>query len=245
MKRRVFLLSYSNNSNSFEDLLHKEIDILLSGFSSEKTILLNKQKDLENQSDFHNFFKNEKEKVEKSDYFIVLFPYLLTGTPSLIHFWMENVFKSFVFNHPPSKEPSQKQKKALIICYTDFPIEIFQPNSFMKGTLKRRLHSLICLLKSFFYTIEPIFFYSIKSIQSIPSNSKSNSNSNDSEKEMHKEAKRVIDDISQSSKGNCCVRNSGSVNGNGNKVYMDEVCNRLVSYLNTIDECSEIDVVDI
>lgn len=218
--------------------------MILSGFISEKTILMNKEKDFKNQSDLNNFFKNEKEKVEKSDYFIVLFPYLLTGTPSLLLFWMENVFKTKVLNHSPSKNTTQKQKKALIICYTDFPIEIFQPNSFMKGTLKRRLHSLICLLKSLFYTIEPIFFYSIQSIQSIPFNSKSNSNSNDSEKEMHKEAKRVIDEISQSSKGNNIINNN-IIGRRESKVYMDDVCNRLVTYLNTIDECCEIDVVDI
>ena len=97
--------------------------------------------------------KNEFEKLRSSDYIYVVFPFCITGVPSMINAWFDKVlaFMTTPFN----------KKKALTITSTDFSQESFQPNSLHQSTVKRRLHHFnwLTLKHIGIDPLEPLVYY--------------------------------------------------------------------------------------
>lgn len=101
-----------------------------------------------------DMIKEEFFKLNNCDYFILVFPYSITGVPSLVKEWLDQV----LFNNDLSQS---KNRKGLIITYTSYPRESFKPNSFHRSTLKRRLHYLLygALKAKSIQPLEPIVLY--------------------------------------------------------------------------------------
>ena len=189
---------------------------------------------------------SEKAKVSTCDYFILIFPYLTTGLPSIVKLWFDLIFDK-------SYNIETAERKSLLITYTNFPQETFQPNSFHRSTLKRRLHFLLygVLKHNNFQPVEPLVFYSYKSNdQAIIEKSKKSSNNlsitgSDKEKEMSIGGKKVIDDISQSSKGRASLNRSKLSNKKGYLFTKDDFYSQITLSLEKIDEANEIDVLEL
>lgn len=100
----------------------------------------------------------EYEKLLKCSYLILVFPYIVTGVPSIVKDWLDKVF---IHAKRKNNLPFQEKQKALIISITDFPEESFQPNALHRSTLKRRLHHLLygTLKSNGISPLEPLFFY--------------------------------------------------------------------------------------
>lgn len=119
-----------------------------------------------------DFLSEEFEKLAKSDYFIVVFPYLVTGIPGIIKEWFDIVLekeKCLDFSKPTScrllNQGKLQNKKALTITYTDFPQEAFKPNALHQSTIKKRLHHFNWLTLKYIGMdpCEPIVYYSSNS----------------------------------------------------------------------------------
>jgi putative NADPH-quinone reductase len=139
--------------------------------------LLNKEK---------KFLLTEVEKLQKSSYFLIIFPFIVSGIPGLIKEWFdriletqnnnllsqayENKTKNVGFDEKKLSKNTKSaiftEKKGMIITYTDFPKEAFQPNSLHQSTIKRRLHyfNWVTLKYVGIEPCEPLVFYSNTSV---------------------------------------------------------------------------------
>lgn len=142
--------------------------------------LLNKEK---------SFLSSEFEKLRDSSYFLIVFPFIISGIPGLVKEWFDRILetqnnilskqnvqnnlkiknlrgqdneKDNTSNESAIKSPMFTGKKGMIITYTDFPKEAFQPNSLHQSTIKRRLHyfNWVTLKYVGIEPCEPLVFYS-------------------------------------------------------------------------------------
>lgn len=132
-----------------------------------------------------SFLTSEFEKLMDSSYFLIVFPFIISGIPGLVKEWFDQILetqnnilskqndlrilnlrgqdeKEKFKNDSATKSPMFTGKKGMIITYTDFPKEAFQPNSLHQSTIKRRLHyfNWVTLKYVGIEPCEPLVFYS-------------------------------------------------------------------------------------
>jgi putative NADPH-quinone reductase len=160
----------------YNNLPESHYDIKTTDLTDSTTAeyLLNKER---------KFLSSEFEKLKECSYFLIIFPFIVSGIPGLVKEWFDRILETQndLLNqvnevkpknlriHDKSRKASDmngrslfKEKRGMIITYTDFPKEAFQPNSLHQSTIKRRLHyfNWVTLKYVGIEPCEPLVFYS-------------------------------------------------------------------------------------
>lgn len=150
------MLEFNLNESSFNKVIIEYINSSFTKtlFNIERTELSKYMNFSLNHGNDTSRINEEFSKISKCDYFILVFPYSITGVPSVIKDWLDKI----LFNRELNQNIS---RKGLVITYTTYPLESFKPNSFHRSTLKRRLHYLLygVLKANSIQPLEPLVLY--------------------------------------------------------------------------------------
>jgi putative NADPH-quinone reductase len=257
-KKKIFILSFDFNDESFGKIVVSQIkkQIKLNVYDFDCTELQNSNFKLLHNYNTENeeLLRKEFDKLLNCTYFYIIFPYTLTGIPSIVKDWFDKIFNyAFKIN----KLPLMNQTKALLICTTDFPEESFQPNSLHRSTMKRRLHHLFygMLKANGIKPLEPLFFYNYLPAFNNYQNSKSSNNGSvslnivnlvengerDTNREAKKEDKVEFDSSNAVSHSLIFKKSKKNKEAQAKEDFLTELGN----ILNTIDDLNEIDISEL
>ena len=257
-RKKIYVLSISFSD---ESLTKQIVNKISSSVSKEHYDILNTelgdfQTSVYIQENNKNFFDDELKRLDESEEIIIVFPYLITGTPGILIEFLNKLFS----------KKGTRSKKGIVLTYTEFPKESFYPNSLHQSSIKRKLHFLnwIILKNNGIEPYEPIIMYNTQqktsmnylshksTNESFRINSKK-SNKENKEKESSKLAMENISGIAQDNfsyneindKESKSLNTKGSLQRKRTIEYRNEFLTDISKIIKMFDYFPRLDTTDI